>query len=129
MAANLVLCGFTGLKDGPSDIYGSLLGQAFNPDAVTEGLGGPGPLRIQQNYFKLHACCLYNHPALDGMQHILNREPFAASDVDRIEVLAPPLASIMTDPAPQQYACRQVFPALRGGRHCHSGRDGHHRLL
>jgi 2-methylcitrate dehydratase PrpD len=100
MAANLVLCGFTGLKDGPSDIYGSLLGQAFNPDAVIEGLGGPGPLRIQQNYFKLHACCLYNHPALDGMQHILSRESFAASDVDHIEVLAPPLASIMTDPAP-----------------------------
>ena len=34
------------------------------------------------------------------MQHILNRESFAASDVERIDVLAPPLASIMTDPAP-----------------------------
>ena len=100
MATNLVLCGFTGLKDGPSDVYGSLLGKGFNPEAVIEGLGGPGPLRIQQNYFKLHACCLYNHPALDGMQHILNRQSFAASDVERIEVLAPPLASIMTDPAP-----------------------------
>ena len=71
MAANLALCGFTGLKDAPSDVYGSLLGKGFNPDAVSDGLGGPGPLRIQQNYFKLHACCLYNHPALDGMQHIL----------------------------------------------------------
>ena len=100
MATNLVLCGFTGLKDGPSDVYGSLLGRGFDPEAVIEGLGGPGPLRIQQNYFKLHACCLYNHPALDGMQHILNRQSFAASDVERIEVLAPPLASIMTDPAP-----------------------------
>ena len=100
MASNLVLCGFTGLKDGPADIYGTLLGMAFDPDAVIEGLGRPGPLRIQQNYFKLHACCLYNHPALDGMQHILNRESFAASDVERIDVLAPPLASIMTDPAP-----------------------------
>jgi 2-methylcitrate dehydratase PrpD len=100
MAANLVLCGFTGIKDGPADIYGSLLGQGFDPEAVSDGLGGPGPLRIQQNYFKLHACCLYNHPALDGMQNILRREAFAATDVDRIEVLAPPLASIMTDPAP-----------------------------
>ena len=100
MAANLVLCGFTGLKDGPSDVYGALLGKGFDPDAVIEGLGGPGPLRIQQNYFKLHACCLYNHPALDGMQHILNRQSFSAPDVERIEVLAPPLASIMTDPEP-----------------------------
>ena len=100
MAANLALCGFTGIRDAPADVYGSLLGQGFNPDAVTEGLGGPGPLRIQQNYFKLHACCLYNHPALDGMQHIMRRESFAAADVERIDVLAPPLATIMTDPAP-----------------------------
>ena len=100
MAANLALCGFTGLKDGPSDVYGSLLGQGFDPNTAAEGLGEPGPLRIQQNYFKLHACCLYNHPALDGMQNILRREPFAPSDIARIDVLAPPLASIMTDPAP-----------------------------
>ena len=100
MAANLVLCGFTGLEDGPADIYGSILGQGFDPAAVADGLGGPGPLRIQQNYFKLHACCLYNHPVLDGVQNILRREVFSAADVDRIDVLAPPIASIMTDPAP-----------------------------
>ena len=100
MAANLVRCGFTALKDGPSDIYGLLLGKGFSQQSVVDGLGEGGPLRIQQNYFKLHACCLYNHPALDGMQNILQREVFSASEVDRIDVLAPPLASIMTDPAP-----------------------------
>ena len=99
MAANLVLCGFTGIKDGPSDVYGSLLGNGFDAGAVCEGLGEE-PLRIAQNYFKLHACCLYNHPALDGMQNILSRERFSAADVERIDVLAPPIASIMTDPAP-----------------------------
>ncbi len=100
MAANVALCGFTGLKDGLSDIYGSILGKGFNPGEVSEGLGEPGPLRIEQNYFKLHACCLYNHPALDGMQNILSRENFSADEVSRIDVLAPPLASIMVDPAP-----------------------------
>ena len=100
MAANLVRCGFTGLKDGPSDVYGSLLGMDFRPDAVVDGLGEPGPLRIQQNYFKLHACCLYNHPALDGMQHIVRRGSFIAADVEDIEVQAPPIATIMNDPAP-----------------------------
>ena len=99
MAANLVHCGFTGVNDGPSDIYGLLLGKGFNPEAVIDGLES-GTLRIQQNYFKLHACCLYNHPALDGMQKIMGREAFGADDVDHIDVLAPPLASIMTDPAP-----------------------------
>ena len=100
MAANLVECEFTGLRDGPADIYGTLLGQGFDAEAVVDGLGEPGPLRIQQNYFKLHACCLYNHPALDGMQHIVHRGEFGAADVKRIDVLAPPIASIMTDPAP-----------------------------
>ena len=100
MAANLVQCGFTGIKDGPADIYGSLLGMAFNSGAVCQGLGEPGPLRIEQNYFKLHACCLYNHPALDGMQNILRREAFTADDIASIAVLAPPIAGIMTNPAP-----------------------------
>ncbi len=100
MAANLGQCGFTGLKDGPSDVYGSLLGKGFDPEAAVEGLGEGGPLRIQQNYFKLHACCLYNHHALDGMQHILSRGEFGATDVKKIDVVAPPLATIMTDPAP-----------------------------
>ena len=100
MAANLGQCGFTGLKDGPSDVFGSLLGKEFDPEAVVDGLGDGGPLRIQQNYFKLHACCLYNHHALDGMQHILHRGEFNAGDVKSIDVVAPPLATIMTDPSP-----------------------------
>ena len=100
MAANLVGCGFTGLRDGPADIFGTLLGKGFDADVVVDGLGEAGPLRIQQNYFKLHACCLYNHPALDSMQHIIGRGSFGASDIKSIDVLAPPLASIMSDPAP-----------------------------
>ena len=100
MAANLVECGFTSLEDGPADIYGLILGGGFDSEAVVKGLDLEGPLRIQQNYFKLHACCLYNHHALDGMQHILRRGEFVASDVAKIDVVAPPLATIMTDPAP-----------------------------
>lgn len=101
MAAQLTLCGFTGLEDGPSDIYNTLLGESFDPEAAVQGLGTPGAYRIQQNYFKLHACCLYNHPVLDGVQTLLGRERFHASDVDRIKVEAPALAAIMTDPEPE----------------------------
>ena len=100
MAANLVKCGFTSLEDGPADIYGSLLGRGFDSEAVVDGLEEQETLRIQQNYFKLHACCLYNHHALDGMQHILQRGEFGASDVSSIDVVAPPLATTMTNPEP-----------------------------
>ena len=101
MAAQLTLCGFTGLEDGPSDIYNKILGESFDTEAVVQELGVPGAYRIQHNYFKLHACCLYNHPVLDGVQTLLGRERFAADEVDRIKVEVPALAMIMTDPEPE----------------------------
>ena len=101
MAAQLTLCGFTGLDDGPSDIYNTLLGESFDAEAAVQELGVSGAYRIQQNYFKLHACCLYNHPALDGVQTLLSREKFVADEVERIKVEAPALATIMTDPEPE----------------------------
>ena len=100
MAAQLTVCGFTGLEDGPSDIYNNLLGESFNAEAVVQGLGVPGAYRIQRNYFKLHACCLYNHPVLDGVQTLLGRERFGAEDVERIKVETPAIATTMIDPEP-----------------------------
>ena len=100
MAAHLSRCGFTGIADGPADLYAGILGQGFSPEKVVEGLGEPGSFRIRQNYFKFHACCLYNHPALDAVQSLLRREAFTAEMVERVEVVAPPIAGIMTDPEP-----------------------------
>ncbi len=101
MAAHLSRCGFTAVADGPADLYRTFLGEGFDPDAVVDGLGAPGEFRIQRNYFKFHACCLYNHPALDAVEDLLRSEPFAACDVERIAVTAPPIAGIMADPAPE----------------------------
>jgi 2-methylcitrate dehydratase PrpD len=101
MAAYLNRCGFTGVKDGPSDLYGSILGEGFDQDTVVAGLGEPGKFRIQRNYFKLHACCLYNHPVLDAVQNLICREGFQGSDVDYIQVEAPPIVQIMTNPEPE----------------------------
>ena len=101
LAAHLSECGFTGLKDGPADLYQSVLGDGFDQNAVVDGLGEPGSYRIQRNYFKFHACCLYNHPALDAIQLLLRREEFGPGDVSRIQVEAPPLALIMADPEPE----------------------------
>jgi len=101
MAAQLVRCGFTAVQDGPADLYRDVLGEGFDPAAVVDGLGRQGASRIQQNYFKFHACCFYNHPALDAVQALLRRERFAASDVERIRVTAPPMALTMANPEPE----------------------------
>lgn len=100
MAAHLSQCGYTAIADGPGDLYRTFLGEGFNPEAVIDGLGTGGSLRIQQNYFKLHACCLYNHPVLDAVQDLLREEPFVPSEVKSIAVTAPPIAGIMADPHP-----------------------------
>ena len=101
MAAHLSQCGYTAVADGPADLYRTLLGDGFDPEAVVDGLGSGDDLRIQQNYFKFHACCLYNHPVLDAVQDLLSEEPFASSDVKSIAVTAPPIAGIMADPHPE----------------------------
>lgn len=99
MAAHLTRCGYTAIADGPADLYRTFLGDGFDPDAVVDGLGD-GAFRIQQGYVKFHACCLYNHPALDAVENLLRESPFTAGDVERIVVTAPPIAQIMADPEP-----------------------------
>jgi 2-methylcitrate dehydratase PrpD len=101
MAAHLVRCGFTAVQDGPADLYHDVLGEGFDPAAVVDGLGRRGACRIQQNYFKFHACCFYNHPALDAVQALLRREKFAPADVEHIRVTAPPMALTMANPEPE----------------------------
>ncbi len=103
MAAYLGQCGFTAVNDGPADLYSSLLGEGFDPEAVVADWGdaGPsGPLRIEQNYTKYHACCLYNHPVLDAALALQRRDGFAAEAVKRIDVTAPPIVQIMANPEP-----------------------------
>lgn len=101
LAANLVRCGFTAIDDGPKDLYSNLIGEGFVPEAVVDGLGQPKNYRIQQNYFKLHACCLYNHPVLDAIQSITRTLKFSAEEVEEIRVEAPQLALIMANPEPE----------------------------
>ncbi|MDE2940015.1 MAG: MmgE/PrpD family protein [Chloroflexota bacterium] len=103
MAAYLGQCGFTAVNDGPADLYASILGEGFDPEAVVAGWGenGPaGPLRIEQNYTKYHACCLYNHPVLDAALALQQREGFESEAVKRINVTAPPIVQIMANPEP-----------------------------
>ncbi len=104
MAAYLAQCGFTGINDGPADLYSTILGEGFDPEAVTAGWGedGPtGPLRIEQNYTKFHACCLYNHPILDAALALQRQASFTAEAVEQVEVTAPPIVQLMTNPAPE----------------------------
>ncbi|MEX2229111.1 MAG: MmgE/PrpD family protein [Dehalococcoidia bacterium] len=79
-------CGFTGVADGLTDVYGTIIGDHFDQDAVVAGLGSE-PYRIQQNYFKFYACCRINHPPLDAVRAARDQaSAFDADEVDAVEV-------------------------------------------
>jgi 2-methylcitrate dehydratase PrpD len=103
LAVHLLACGYTAVADAPADVYGTLLAEGFDPEAAVEGLGDDGSassLRIERNYFKFHACCLYNHPALDAV-HTLAREcGVAAEAVDHVTVTSIPFVTRMTEREP-----------------------------
>lgn len=102
MAVALYECGFTALDDAPSDVYGTILGDSFDGEAAVAGLGDE--YRIEQNYFKLHACCRYNHATLDGVLEAMGGaqlSPDAVGDVDSVTVSVPWMLDGMLGDYPQ----------------------------
>jgi 2-methylcitrate dehydratase PrpD len=103
LATHLLACGYTAVHDAPSDLYGTILGEHFDSDAVVEGVSAEDRVtgyRIERNYFKFHACCLYNHPVLDAVQALVHDENLSALDVQRIRVTSLPFVTRMADPSP-----------------------------
>src|SRR5262245_53537769 len=102
LAVELERCGFTGLSDAPSDVYGTILADRFEPELAVAGLDalGRGAYRIEQNYFKLHACCRFNHFALDAVAALRSAHRLDAGEVEKVEIVTIPFAVRMGDPAP-----------------------------
>ncbi len=102
LAHHLVASGFTGEADGLRTVYGAVISEAFDPHAMTEALGERW--EITRNYFKRHACCRYNHAALDALQAIMARAPsgaLAPEAVAAVEVETYSLAAQLCDRAPR----------------------------
>jgi 2-methylcitrate dehydratase PrpD len=87
LATHIYECGFTGLDNGPADVFGTILGESFDPDKALAGMGRE--YRIQQNYFKFYACCRYNHPALDAVFSIHKPAGFSSHDIESVEIVTP----------------------------------------
>lgn len=106
LAVDAHRAGFTGLADGPSDVFGTILADEFDPARAVEDLGPAGVAapgftwRIERGYTKFHACCLYNHPALDAIAVLRRDTPFAAGAVAGITVTSIDFAAQMADPRP-----------------------------
>src|SRR5262249_27015337 len=75
------------------------------PELALTGLGET--YRIEQNYFKFHACCRYNHFALEALSALRVRHRFSAEHVERVEVTTIPFGLRMADPEPDNMLAAQ----------------------
>ena len=65
----LVEAGFTGDPAALAETFGNILGEGFDPAALTDRLGQR--FGIMENYFKFHAACALTHPVLDALAQAL----------------------------------------------------------
>jgi len=99
LAHDLVESGFTGEADGLNTVYGSVVSDTFREEIITEELGRR--FEIARNYFKVHACCRYNHGTLDALEQIMAGKAFKPEDIERVDVETYSLAAQLCDQKPQ----------------------------
>ena len=104
-AAKLVQAGFTASDDALEGRFGFMRafsgGSDYDPDRAAASLGSRCFMVESGIEIKKYPCCGSAHLALDATTQLLSRETFAASDVDRIDVLVdfdPPRSLIHSRP-------------------------------
>jgi len=99
LAHDLALSGFTGERDGLASIYGSVVSERFDPQALTADLGSSW--QITRNYFKRHGCCRYNHGALDALLMLMAQAgPIEPNQIAEVVVDTYGIAATLDDPEP-----------------------------
>ena len=107
----LLKAGFTGEQDGIKSIFGSVVSDRFDDKSAVELLGKR--FEVSRNYFKLHACCRYNHAALDALWKIIEQhsEVKNINQIEKIEVQSYNLAAELKDQNPRNVlACKFSVP-------------------
>ena len=104
-AAKLVRAGFTASDDALEGRFGFMRafsgGSDYDPDRAAASMGSRCFMVESGIEIKKYPCCGSAHLALDATSQLLRRETFAASDVERIDVLVdfdPPRSLIHSRP-------------------------------
>lgn len=102
LALKLYDSGIIGEDDGLTTIYGSVISESFDHSAMLEDLGSR--FEINRNYFKMHACCRYNHSALDALEEIgshFTDGRIPVDDIREVKVDTYSLAAQLCDTKPK----------------------------
>ncbi len=98
---DMLAAGFCGARDDVAHVFGKVVSESFDTGAMTAALGDHW--EVMRNYFKLHACCRYNHAALDALAMIRRKqaEALEPARIARIEVESYAFAAELDDPRPR----------------------------
>ena len=128
LAPELALAGVAAQPNAIEEAFGRLVGDGFQPDAVTADLGGRW--EIARNYFRLRACCNPIYAALDALEDILTDLRPEPTTIERIDVATYRFAANMREPNPINYfAAKYSLPhaaaalVLRGHAGYHAFTD------
>ena len=82
LALRLAEAGFIAAPDALNTVYGSVLGDAFDPQQMVDGLGSRW--LIMDGYIKLYPTGRYSHAAMDALLDVLERLPERKLDPERV---------------------------------------------
>src|SRR6266566_3579167 len=128
LAPELALAGVAAQPNAIEEAFGQLVGDGFQPEAVTEELGQRW--EIARNYFRLRACCNPIYSALDALEDILTELRPDPASLERVDVATYRFAANMREPNPANYfAAKYSLPhaaaalVLRGNAGYHAFTD------
>ena len=99
-ARRMARAGFTGDRDALAVVFGDVIGTAWDDAAFSAGLGERWA--VEDGYFKRHACCRFNHAALDALGELMAAHPgrITPKTVASIQVDTYALAAELDEPRP-----------------------------
>ena len=111
LSLSLLKSGFSGEQDGINSVFGGVVSSRFDHNLAFEELGTR--FEVCRNYFKLHACCRYNHATLDALHNLMEKHETLANldGIKNINVESYNLAAELEDPKPRNVlACKFSIP-------------------
>lgn len=103
MALRLAEAGVTGPSDGVNTTFSLVLGDGFDPELATEGLGEHWML--PEGYLKLYPTARYAHSAIDAWEDARAKLPasFSFKTIERIDIRAYKLAAFLAKQHPTDW--------------------------